>query len=148
MWKSKKQTTLNSDKELKELVSLINKTHSVSLFRSSIAERSLTFLKGKVDGLFDGLRDVRKNGTRQATNSLSKVFGNAVGLIEFRKGFLYKKQEPHDTIEKNLKPLDIMFEKTPFRPTDRFIPGHWGHVAIWIGSLQKTKRFGTLGISN
>ena len=37
-------------------------------------------------------------------------------------------------IQVNLQPLDILLEKTPFRLTDKFIPGHFGHVAIWTGS--------------
>ena len=30
--------------------------------------------------------------------------------------------------------LDILFEKTPFRLTDKLIPDHCGHVAIWTGT--------------
>ena len=28
---------------------------------------------------------------------------------------------------------DILLEKTPFRLTDKLIPGYWGHAAVWIG---------------
>ena len=30
--------------------------------------------------------------------------------------------------------MDVLLEKTPFRLTDKFIPGHFGHVAIWVGT--------------
>jgi len=30
--------------------------------------------------------------------------------------------------------MDILLEKTPFRLTDKLIPGHFGHVAIWTGT--------------
>lgn len=64
----------------------------------------------------------------------SKVFGNSLGLVAFREGLL--KNLPLDEkreIVSQLKPLDIMLEKTPFRLTDQFIPGYYGHVAIWVG---------------
>jgi hypothetical protein len=41
-----------------------------------------------------------------------------------------------------MKPMDILLEKTPFRMTDRFIPGYWGHAAIYIGTEADLKRLG------
>lgn len=64
----------------------------------------------------------------------SKVFGNTMGLVAFRKGIL-KNLPPEEKLEisASMKPLDILLEKTPFRLTDSFIPGYFGHVAIWVG---------------
>ena len=45
-----------------------------------------------------------------------------------------------------MKLLDILFEKTPFRLTDRFIPGHWGHVALWVGSKDDIPELKRLGV--
>ena len=39
----------------------------------------------------------------------------------------------------DMQPLDVIFEKTPFRATDKFIPGHYGHAAIWVGNEQQLK---------
>lgn len=73
----------------------------------------------------------------------SNIFGNTVGLVAFRKGMLTKiSSTEKKSIEKTLKPLDIMLEKTPFRLTDQFIPGHYGHVAIWIGTEEELKALG------
>ncbi len=36
----------------------------------------------------------------------------------------------------SLQPFDILFEKTTFRITDRFIPGHFGHVFIYLGKRK------------
>jgi hypothetical protein len=33
-------------------------------------------------------------------------------------------------------------EKTPFRLTDKFIPGHYGHVALWVGTYNDLVKFG------
>lgn len=74
---------------------------------------------------------------RASMNIVSSLFGNTVGLIETRKGKM--KELPKRELEKltnRLKPLDILLEKTPFRLTDKFIPGYYGHVAIWIGTPE------------
>jgi hypothetical protein len=90
------------------------------------------------------IRDFFKKAKTETLNDVSMVFGNTVGLIETRKGKMYKMLEMERTTIKNaLKPLDILFEKTPFRATDKFIPGHWGHVAIWVGT--KDEIIATLG---
>lgn len=65
---------------------------------------------------------------------LSGLFGNTVGLFESRKGKLYGDREAIGRIQSKLQPLDILLEKTPFRLTDKLIPGHFGHVAIWTGT--------------
>ena len=78
-----------------------------------------------------------------STNTLSYLFGNAVGMVQTRSGRLSNvDQTARDTIKKDLKPLDILLEKTPFRLTDKFIPGHWGHVAIWTGNEKQLKELG------
>jgi len=37
---------------------------------------------------------------------------------------------------------DILLGKTAFRLTDAFIPGHWGHAAVWVGSEQELRELG------
>lgn len=69
----------------------------------------------------------------------SQGFGNAVGAVQFRRGKLYDDPAIEAAIHAGLQPGDILLEKTPFRLTDRFIPGHWGHVAIWMGSETEVR---------
>lgn len=71
---------------------------------------------------------------RSITGFFSKLFGNFVGQFQMRRGKLFQDREVEAEISKKLQPFDIIFEKTPFRLTDHFIPGYWGHVAIWIGT--------------
>jgi hypothetical protein len=33
-----------------------------------------------------------------------------------------------------LRAGDILVERTPFRLTNSFIPGRWGHAALWVGT--------------
>lgn len=87
----------------------------------------------------DQLRKLRDD----AVYDLSKAFGNFAGSIRWRKGKMYRMAENElDGIKKSLKPLDILLEKTAFSLTDKFIPGHYGHVAIWIGTKQEIQALG------
>jgi hypothetical protein len=79
---------------------------------------------------------------KSTVGTLSKIFGNGVGLIETRKGMLLQSEEVERHLLDVLQPLDILLEKTPFRLTDRFIPGHFGHVAIWMGTYEELDRLG------
>ncbi len=69
------------------------------------------------------------------TGMISKLFGNTAGLFQFREGKLKNLSHSQlQSIKDTLKPLSLLLEKTPFRLTDKFIPGYFGHVAIWLGS--------------
>ncbi len=89
------------------------------------------------------LRDILFDVGNESMNLVSKIFGNTMGLVSSREGYLKNIPRSHkDKLEAEMKPGDILLEKTPFRLTDRFIPGHWGHVAIWVGSEQQLKELG------
>ena len=80
------------------------------------------------------------NTIEKVGSKLSQFFGNTIGKIQTRQGKL--KALTLDPIKmkamkEKLKPLDIFFEKTPFRLTDYFIPGYYGHVAIWLGRPEE-----------
>ena len=69
------------------------------------------------------------------TGVISKLFGNTAGLFQFRSGKLKTLSSRElESIRAELKPLSLLLEKTPFRLTDKFIPGYFGHVAIWLGA--------------
>lgn len=89
------------------------------------------------------VRDIVFDLSHSSMNFASKVFGNTLGLIASREGYLKNLPAQHKAkINNALKPGDILLEKTPFRYTDRFIPGHWGHVAIWVGSKEQLQKLG------
>jgi hypothetical protein len=98
----------------------------------SLMSRIKLFLRKRRDDLFL----IRKS----TTHILSKVFGHGVGVFHSREGKLKNmpEDEYHRLVSK-MRPLDILLEKTPFRLTDKFIPGHYGHVAIWIGTENELK---------
>lgn len=78
--------------------------------------------------------DMISESSKDGFNLISGLFGNTMGLFESRKGKLYGDTKAKRIITETLEPLDILLEKTPFRLTDKLIPGHFGHVAIWTGT--------------
>jgi uncharacterized protein YycO len=86
----------------------------------------------------DTLHTLQKEGV----NFSSMVFGNMVGLVESRRGKLDDQQQVLDRVGDALQAGDVLLEKTPFRLTDSFIPGHWGHAAVWVGSEAELRELG------
>jgi len=88
-------------------------------------------------------RDSLKKWFSNRTYGLSKTFGNFAGsdLFVARRGKLHdlKSREPEkfEKLVSGMRALDMLVEKTPFRATDKFIPGHWGHVAVWLGTKKE-----------
>ncbi|MFT7031872.1 MAG: hypothetical protein ACJA2S_000368 [Cyclobacteriaceae bacterium] len=86
-------------------------------------------------GAFERItEDMVTDASAEGFDMLSGLFGNTVGMYESRKGKLNGDTEAIKKIKSVLQPLDILLEKTPFRLTDKLIPGHFGHVAIWTGT--------------
>ncbi len=78
----------------------------------------------------------------EGVNLTSMVFGNTVGLVESRRGKLDARRDVHDVLASDLRVGDILVERTPFRLTDSFIPGRWGHAALWIGTEPELRALG------
>lgn len=95
----------------------------------------LEFLGAMTNDTLAGLRN-------EGINLFSLLFGNATGLIETREGKLYRRDNVSHFVKEHLRAGDILLEKTPFRLTDKFIPGHWGHAAIWVGTEDELKALG------
>jgi hypothetical protein len=74
------------------------------------------------------------------TNFLSGFFGNVAGSVKWREGYLYNNSEALKMVKKDLRPMDIILEKSPFVLTDKFIPGHYGHVAIYLGTQEELEK--------
>ncbi len=100
-----------------------------------VVGRKLGFLTGITSDTLSGME-------REGVSLFSMVFGNAVGLVETRKGKLYRNKQALADVASSLKAGDILLEKTPFRLTDKLIPGYWGHAAVWIGSEAELKELG------
>ena len=78
----------------------------------------------------------------EGAHLFSGLFGNTIGLVEARRGKLDNRPEVTMQTREQLRAGDILLEKTPFRLTDAFIPGYWGHAAIWIGDEAELRALG------
>lgn len=78
----------------------------------------------------------------RVTGWLSSIFGNVAGSIKWRKGHMYNNQLVSKITKRNLKPMDILVEKSPFVLTDKFIPGYYGHIAIYLGTKDQLESIG------
>ncbi len=131
--------TDSTKNNLTYLKNLIEQSPSYQILQS---HSSLSFLQKKIQFYTIASNDTLLKLEKEGVNLLSLIFGNTVGLVETRKGKLYQKKSIHKGLLQSLKPGDILLEKTPFRLTDQFIPGYWGHAAVWIGNEQELKVLG------
>lgn len=131
--------TRHNDQYLSYLELLIEQSPSYNLTREyapfRVLNNKLKFLDSVTSDTLNGLKN-------DGVNLFSMIFGNTVGLIESRHGKLFNNKTMAAKINHQLKAGDILLEKTPFRLTDKFIPGHWGHAAIWIGTEQELRQLG------
>ena len=82
-------------------------------------------------------KDKFHNTGRTFTHFLSGSMGNFIGLFKYRNGYLFKNDSIYNELFERLKPLDIIAEKTSFLLTDKLITGHFGHVAIYLGTKKQ-----------
>ncbi len=76
----------------------------------------------------------------------SRIMGNTMGMVRWRAGKLKNDQEFLALMSAGLEPGDILLEKTPFALTDKTIPGHFGHAAIYIGTTDQLQAIGALDL--
>jgi hypothetical protein len=133
------QKVLEQNPESDYLNLLISQSPSYSM----VKKWSPFYVVGRKLGFLTGVTtDTMTVMEREGVSLFSMVFGNAVGLVETRKGKLYKKGEVLAEVRASLKAGDILLEKTPFRLTDKMIPGYWGHAAVWVGTEAELKELG------
>lgn len=137
-WK-KESASLAADEDFSYLNMLIEQSQSYNMLKKSggldFVGRRLTFMSTVTN---DDLVMLKDDGV----NLFSSLFGNTVGLVETRKGKLYGEMAVQRRLSGQLRAGDILLEKTPFRLTDKLIPGYWGHAAIWLGTEEELKELG------
>jgi len=112
-------------------------SYSAQKLRSPERAAFIRELKQLSESLSQTRRSERLN---RLIGRLSQIFGNTAGRVQTRSGKLLAMARDPQAMQKlktELRPLDLLLEKTPFRLTDRFIPGFYGHVAIWLGPLEQ-----------
>jgi len=128
-----------------------NDTNSYYLYLKTLVEDSPSyqigfeesfFLFDLFDSIYDAIADSAGDLFSSFFNTVSENIGNTAGLVETREGYLYNDEQVAIIVRDNLLPGDILVERTPFRLTDKLIPGYWGHIAVYIGSQNDLEEMG------
>jgi hypothetical protein len=128
-----------SDPDLDYLLTLIEQSPSLTM----VKRWSPLYVVGRRLGFFGAVTgDVLVGMEKSGVTLFSMVFGNAVGLVETRHGKLKDDAALVAGLRRDLQPGDILLEKTPFRLTDKLIPGYWGHAAVWVGNEAQLRALG------
>ena len=83
------------------------------------------------------LADAAINGATLITAGLVRIWGFISDHTKWRQGRLKDNAAAKTLLLSELKPLDILYEKRTFTLSNYTIRGHWGHVAIWLGTKDE-----------
>lgn len=135
------EETLRSGRSLSREESYFENYLKQSFTAARMRERDHeTFMKQAIKMARDLERTRFTERLNRLMGRLSQIFGNTAGRVQTRSGKLKPMADDPvimGSLKQELKPLDILLEKTPFRLTDYFIPGFYGHVALWLGTPEQ-----------
>jgi len=73
---------------------------------------------------------------------VAPMFGRAVALVVWRKGYLHGERNVHDALFDELQPLDILLVSNKGRLSNVSLPGYFIHAAVYLGNEEELKRAG------
>ncbi len=88
------------------------------------------------------LSDAAITGTTSVIAGAARIWGFVSDQLKWRQGRLNQNAEAIAMARENLKPLDLVFETRTFTLSNYTIPGHWGHVGIWLGTKEELIELG------
>lgn len=134
------ETEINrSSTSIQSLYQHIAKSPMLKGFKGANVFKRIAILPFKAA---NGMVDVSGRSLNHAKFTSSKIVGNTMGAVRWRAGKLKDDAQVFQTMLSQLKPGDILLEKTPFTLTDKSIPGHFGHVAVYVGSKEQLIELG------
>lgn len=80
--------------------------------------------------------------TSKGVSTLAAIWGFISDNLRWREGRIKDNKAFELMMRDHLKPLDILFEKRKFVLSNFTIPGHWGHVALWLGTKEELQALG------
>ena len=86
--------------------------------------------------------DIGVRGATAVVAGAARVWGFISDHLGWREGHLKDNNEAKELLKNNLKPLDLVYEKRKFLLSNYTIPGHWGHVGIWLGTKEELIELG------
>ncbi|HOY69597.1 MAG TPA: YiiX/YebB-like N1pC/P60 family cysteine hydrolase [Methylotenera sp.] len=130
-----------SSTSIQSLYQHIAKSPMLKGFKGANVFKSIAILPFKAA---NGVVDVSGRSLNHAKFTSSKIVGNTMGAVRWRDGKLKDDAEVFQTMQLQLQPGDILLEKTPFTLTDKSIPGHFGHAAVYVGTKDQLKEMNLL----
>ncbi len=116
-----------------------------SAMRSRLGgDNAFTQISDQIGALLSRMAELPLATVDKLKFNLSKGVGNTMGMVRWRNGKLRDDRQFLSEFSSHLKPGDILLEKTPFALTDKTIPGHFGHAAIYIGTYEQLRDMGAL----
>ncbi len=94
-------------------------------------------LKNQTNQSTHGLIDSIIGAFNNTTSFLSFAVGNVATPLRLRNGTLYKNDKATKLLKDRLKPMDIILCRTPFTLSSQFIPGHFSHGGIYLGTKEQ-----------
>ena len=94
-------------------------------------------LKNQTNLSTHGLTDSLIAAFNNTTSFLSFAVGNVATPLRLRNGTLYKNEKATQLLKDQLKPMDIVLCRTPFTLSSQFIPGHFSHGGIYLGTKEQ-----------
>jgi hypothetical protein len=83
------------------------------------------------------ISDAAVDGTTSVVAAAARIWGFISDHLKWREGRIKDNQEAISILRRSLKPLDMIFEKRDFTLSNYTIPGHWGHVGVWLGTKDE-----------
>lgn len=81
--------------------------------------------------------DLAIKGTIGVVSGAARVWGFISDKFVWRKGRLNLDEKAHELMFSSLRPLDLIYETRNYVLSNYTIPGHWGHVSIWLGKKDE-----------
>lgn len=109
-----------------------------------ILPAGVAFHKSQLDydpNLF-ALSDAAIKGTTSIVAGAARVWGFISDHLKWRQGRIKNNEEAVKILKSTLRPLDLVFETRKFTLSNFTIPGHWGHVGVWLGTKEELIELG------
>ena len=119
----------------------INKIQSEIAEEGTKIPKDLT-IKENVGKNVSTFNDKLIKGAGAIIVNVAKFWGFISDNLKWRNGRLQNNQIVFNLLKNNLKPLDLIFEEKKFLLSNYTIPGHWGHIAIWLGTKKELMDLG------
>jgi len=141
LYNAQEQLFLGSNRFLAYVQAELDENPTVQAVRGQTFFDSLVSgLQFQAEGVWDFFGGIFKGVEYHST----KMFVNIMSMFELREGKLYRDPQWEELIKARLHPGDILLEKSPFRLTERLVPGYFAHAALYLGTEEDLRQLDLL----